>query len=324
MMEFNRMRKMLQLIPAAILAIALPAAAQVPIIGIITDDCTTIVDPTAGAADAPELIAVKIPAGGDCSDLLFDLRAGSAGLVAGGADASGSLYGVPPNWRAPQAATDTQVVILIYPPATANGGSRLAIDSDDTATQDFTLAARQTLGNSIPSSYSGAGLAGIDLTLPAGSATYGVKLAGTGSTATANFPQLAGAGGVLQAIEVAFAPLVEVNNTDWTGNGCSVAGRVANQATTTPAGNDGAIMGYNVYRVTGTAGTTPTRADFYAASTDSNPATGWQYFMPLTSSFTINSADPAPGAAGTNSPIDTVPNDLGGLQNTDGAFGSGD
>lgn len=320
------MRKMLRLLPAAaILAIAVPASAQVPEIGIVTDDCTTPIDPSAGnPLDAAELYAVKVPQGsGDCTDLLFDLRA-TGGQQGGGADASGLLWGVPPNWRAGQLATDTQITILVYPPAAAGQGHRISIDSDDTSTQDFGISARQTIGNSIPSSYAGAGLAGIDLTLPGGSATYGVKLAGTGSTATANFPQMAGAAGVLQAVEVAFAPLIEVNNVDWTGNGCSVAGRLANQATASPAGNDGAIIGYNVYRVTGTAGTVPTPTDFYNASIDADPATGWQYMMPLTSSFTINAGDPAPGAAGTNSPIDSIPNDLGGLQNADGSYSTGD
>jgi hypothetical protein len=320
------MRNILRSLPAAAaLAMALPAFAQVPSLGIVTDDCTTPIDNSAGpATDNAVLISVKVSGSGSYTDMLFDLRA-EGGLQAGGADRGGTLWNVPPNWRLTQGPADTQVVILIYPPAAAGQGYRVAIDSDLFSNQDQGINARQIIGNSIPVSYAAAGLAPIGLVLPGTSATYGVKLKGAAPAATANFPQIAGAGGALQGIEVAFSPLIEVNNVDWTGNACSVAGSLANQATTSPAGNDGAIIGYNVYRLAGTAAAPPTANAFYTASLNNDPTDGWQYFIPMTSTLNLTMADntglvvPTPPAGG-----DSAPNDLGGMQNPDGVFGTGD
>ena len=146
------MRKMLRLLPtAAILAIALPAAAQQqPMVGIVMDGCTTVVDPTAGPADTAELYGWKVPTSGDCTDMQFDLRAkAGGGREAGGSDGSGVLWGLGSNWRGAAAITDTRVSILVYPPGAANDGYRISVDSDDINSQDLAISMRQTIGSSI-------------------------------------------------------------------------------------------------------------------------------------------------------------------------------
>ena len=90
----------------ALLVLALPANPGGVLIGIVTDDCTTPVDPSAGRpGDQAELLAFKVPATGDCTDILFDIRA-TGDLLAGGTDAVGLLWGMPANWRTSIAAAE--------------------------------------------------------------------------------------------------------------------------------------------------------------------------------------------------------------------------
>ena len=305
-------------------ALALPAAAQTAISGLSTDDCATVLDNTAEMA---ELYSFKIPPNGDCTDILWNTTntgGTSAGLATTG-DSLSNSWSVPPNWRAPQGGTDMHFVIVVYPATGPGQGNRVLIDTGTSVNQDFGAATRQTIGDSI-GSYGGA-TPSVGITLAGSSATYGVKLRGTSSTAV-QFPQGANGG-----IEVAFAPLAEINTFDPSGTGqCSIAGDTANPSFVTtppappsPALGGGAILGYNVYRLAGTAGTVPTRQQFYDASINANAADGFQYFIPLTSSYNLGAMDTNPSMANTaTAPSDLNPNDLGGLQNPDGIIYSGD
>ena len=304
------------LLAAGILSLGSLAVAQTPVASIIaTGGCGGIMD---NDADNAILIGVKIPTTGACTDMLFDLRQ-TGGLNIGGADvgnASNPLSTLPPNWTNAQVPTDDHIFYVIYPPAAGSRANRMGIDSGTINNQDFTAVAVQTVGNSIPSSYPGT--QGIDLNLA--TTSYSVKLRGPGSTATTGFPRGANGG-----IEVAFSPLAEVNDTDLIGGGCDVAGETRNPGPSNPDPQvDGGIIGYNVYRVVGTAGTPPTANDFYTQSLDADPSQGFQYFMPLYVSYDLGAADTNPGAPTPPAPNDLRPNDLGGLQNPDGVMYSGD
>jgi hypothetical protein len=270
-------------------------------------------------AENAELIAVKVAASGTCTDILFDLTQ-TGGMNAGGAttgDAVNVQWLCPPNWTNPQVGSDAHFALLIYPPAAGSMANRMMIDSGTISNQDFTAAAVQTVGNSIPSSYTGT--QGIDLNLSSAGA-YSVKLRGPAGATSAGFPRGANGG-----VEVAFAPLAEVNTVDLIGGGCTVAGETRNPGAPSGAGDlDGVILGYNVYRLSGTAGTPPTAMQFYTASLDADATNGWQYFMPLTQGHSLGAMDTNPGGAGTPSPSDSSPNDLSGLQNVDGVMYSGD
>lgn len=318
-METIGMRTSLRfLLVAALLVAAIPASAQVPVSGISAQPgCGGLMD---NDAENAELIAVKVTAAtGLCTDILFDLSQ-TGGTSIGGAttgDAVNVQWLCPPNWTNGQIGSDAHFALLIYPPAAGSQANRMMIDSGAISNQDFTAAAVQTVGNSIPSSYTGT--QGIDLVLSSAGA-YSVKLRGPAGATSAGFPRGANGG-----VEVAFAPLAEVNTVDLIGGGCTVAGETRNPAAPNGAGDvDGVILGYNVYRLSGTAGAPPTANAFYTASLNADPTDGWQYFMPLTQSHGLGAMDTNPGGAGTPSPSDTNPNDLSGLQNVDGVMYSGD
>lgn len=303
------------LLAATALAAAIPASAQVPLGGIVaTEGCAGAVD---NDAENAELIAIKVPTGGSCTDMLFDFSQ-TGGQRAGGAqtgDAINIQWNVPPNWKNAQVGSDAHFIVMVYPPAGGALANRIFVDSGTIGNQDFTAATRQTIGNSIPSSY--AGTQGIDLNLS--QSGYSVKLRGPAGATTNGFPQGANGG-----IEVAFAPVAEVNPTDLVGGGCTVSGDTHNPSTPADPAVDGVILGYNVYRLVGTAGTPPTSTQFYNASLDADATQGWQYFMPLTQSYNLTSPDTNPGSSTPPAPSDTNPNDLGGLQNPDGTMFSGD
>lgn len=319
-METKGMRTSLRfLLAASLLAMGTSAFAQVPVAGVVaTEDCTNILF---NDTENAELIVVKVQqTGGACTDMLFDLRQ-TGGLSAGGATAGDDVnvqWLVPPNWKNGQLGTDTHFAYVIYPPAAGQIANRMMLDSGTIANQDFTAAIVQTVGNSIPASIP-APSRGIGLTLTS-SGTYGVKLAGQAGATTAGFPRGANGG-----VEVAFAPLSEVNDTDLIGGGCDVSGETRNPFTPNDPAVDGGLLGYNVYRLAGTAGSPPTAQNFYDASINANLDDGWQYFMPITQSYNLSAADnlslgaPTPPAGSDNNP-----NDLGGLQNPDGVMSTGD
>jgi hypothetical protein len=317
-MEMMGMRTLLRFLPvAALLAAAVPASAQIAVSGLVTQPaCAGLMDP---AVEKAELIGVKVAAAtGTCTDILFDFRQ-TGGLQVGGAtagDAINQSWQLPPNWTNGQLGTDAHFALLVYPPVAGSRANRMAIDSGSTVNGDFAAAVVQTVGNSIPMSY--AGTQGIDLNLSG--AGYSVRLRGPTGLVTTNFPLGANGG-----IEVAFAPLAEVNATDISGGGgCYVAGETRNPAAPADPQVDGVIIGYNVYRLSGVAGPPPTASAFYTASLNADVTDGWQYFMPLTQGHNLGSLDTDPLLAGTPSPSDTAPNDLSGLQNVDGVMYSGD
>lgn len=316
------MRTSLRFLLAASLlaAAAMPAAGQA-VFGLGgEEDCTGLV------ANDPEnamLIGIKVPTSGACTDILFDLRQVGGGQAFGETGlAATDQWSISPNWKVPQVPADVHFVFLIYPPAAGSMANRIIMDSGTINDQYFGVAMRQTVGNSLKSAYNtlpGSNTKGIDLVIPPSGVGYGVKLAGATGAVTAGFPRGANGG-----VEVAFAPLAELNTTEVV-SGCAISG--LNPMPNNPADPalDGAIIGYNVYRVNGTAGSPPAATAFYTQSLDADPTGGWQYFLPLTQSYNLTAMDnlglatPTPPAASDNNP-----NDLGGLQNPDGVNYTGD
>jgi hypothetical protein len=316
-METQGMRTSLRFLLAASLAAASTSAiAQIPVAGLVTlPDCSDLLLADTNNA---ELVGIKIPASGSCRDILFDFRQ-TGGLNAGSAttgDDSNVQWLIPPNWTNPQVGTDAHFIVMTYPPLAGQRANRVMVDSGSIANQDFTAAAVQTIGNSPPTTVA----QGIGLTLVS-AGSYGVRLAGQGGAVTSGFPRGANGG-----VEVAFAPLAEVNTFDILGGGgCTVAGETRNPSAPADPSADGAIIGYNVYRLAGTAGSPPTAQNYYDASINATADDGWQYFMPISQSYNLTATDnltlggPTPPAAS-----DMNPNDLGGLQNPDGVMSSGD
>ena len=287
--------------------------AQVPFSGIPADpDCGGIADVQ---ADRAELYSIKVSTSGSCRDMLFDTRY-TGGLAVGGAtvgDPINPSWLLPPNWSVPQVGTDVAFTIITFPPVSGQQACRALIDSGSIVNQDFSAAIVQTVGDSLPIGF--VGTQSIDLVLPGTSAQYSVRLAGQSSIPSPNFPRRASG-----CVEVAFAPLSEVNTTDFIG-GCSPAGEYGNPAD--PDRAWGVIVGYNVYRVEGTSAMVPTRQQFFDASLNADDSDGWQYYMPLTSSYRPREVNPDladPDPLGR----DLFPNDLGGLQNPDAVMYSGD
>jgi hypothetical protein len=208
----------------------------------------------------------------------------------------------------PQAGADVHYAIVTYAPLGPGQAGRMSIDSATVAEFDAGIAKIQTVGNSIPMGE----LNSIGLTIPGTSATFPVTLR---SGVTKSFP----AGSTSNGINIAFAPIVDVNDTGAVATGCSWGAKNADPLDMTdPAHVRGAIIGYNIYRIPGTAGTVPTPADFKAALTDANPASGWVGFMDVR---TLHQATPDgnPGSAGTPSPIEVSSGtDIAGMQNPNG------
>jgi hypothetical protein len=103
-------------------------AAQVPILGLYSDDCATALDPSA-AHD--EFYAFKMTDTGDTPDVLFDTRSnGGTNVVA---DLGTGLYLIAPNWAIGMGASDFAVTVLTSPGHVYLDSGR-ATDSDLHAT----------------------------------------------------------------------------------------------------------------------------------------------------------------------------------------------
>lgn len=290
------------LLAAASLSLAGLVTAQTPLSGYpFLSDCATPVDNLA-AGEAAELYAVKLAGAPTYTDWLVDTTT-KGGASTGLAQLSSLGWLVPSNWTAPEAGTDRAFVYITY------SGGRLAVDSGEmTATAgSFNLEITQAVGNWLPST----ALAGRGVNLTSGG-QYALNL-GSGSK---SFPF--GANG---AVMLAFAPVVEVNNTDPTGSGCAWGGEVPVAGLTGNAVGQGGIAGYNVYRLGGTAGAPPTAAAIGAAA-------NWAYYIDLRTMNIASGADlpgSGPPGDGTDAPNDSAPdNDLGGLDNDNGTAYDGD
>lgn len=287
------------LLAAASLSLAGIAAAQTPFSAYpLQDDCATPID---NVAEMGELYAVKV-GGANINDWLCDTST-KGGASVGLAQLNAVGWLVPSNWAVPEASTNNVHVFITYP----NG--QVVVDSGNVNT---TLGAmnfekRQTVGNSVPSGQ----LAGRGLVLPNNGSQYAINL-GAGSK---NFPY-----GAPQAVMVAFAPLVDVNNTDSGGATCTWGGEVGDMNATGTAAGQGLIRGYNVYRIAGTAAAPPTTAQIGTVA-------NWAYFLDLRS-LNMAQADTAgsgPPGNGADAPSDTSADaDLLGWDNDDTTAYTGD
>lgn len=294
-------------------ALMAPALAQgAAVAGYVTDGtCGPFVDLVALGG---ELYATKISvtATDVPNDFMFDLSAPSkgGGVTTGASITPANGWNIDEAWRATQLISDAHFIYITFPPAGPGQPGRLFFDSGSLAINFFfDLGAVREVGNALPAGQGNTS----GLTLPSNSSatyTFGGK----------TFP----AGSTTNGINVMFAPFTEVNNTEAVaGSGCFIGGAVPLPSSRAPASVQeiGAIIGYNVWRIPGTAGTVPTPADFKAAFTSGGG--GWQYFMDL-QQLRLATADNNTGTAGTVSPIELAPNDLAGLQNPDGLVYNGD
>lgn len=287
------------LLGAAVLAATLPATAlAVPMVGRATVRCTA---PLSVATDSvmAEVYAVKIVATSPVSytDWGFDLS-GKGGMADNSfVILSGFTYTLDDNARTPQAPGDVYYVFVTAPPDTPGGACRLLVDSDSASRSGGAMGAATT-------QYVGA-RQGWLAAPPANTTAVPTQPAG-----------LPAGTGPLAGVSVTFGTVAEINTTTL-GAGCTIAGELPDP--NLGAGR-GAIIGYNVWRVTGTAGSPPAPAAFLGAG-------NWSYFVPATS------FNPAADATGLTAPqrdtgmtaaSDLTPNDLAGIQNPDGAFYTGD
>jgi len=238
-------------------------------------------------------------------DWMFDLS-GKAGLAMTAVDVGGSTWFVPDAFKHNAVPPEEVFGFVTYP------GGWLAIDSTSLRGEGVLgLVQQQRVGDSLPIGVAN----GIGLVLPGSAAQYTAGIADRSGN-MALFPI-----GTARAIEVAFAPIAEINSTDIDGSGCTVGGDVMNEAA-----GFGMIVGYNVFRLPGNPGVVPSPADFIGA---------WQYYIPYNSfdlaiPDTLGTAGPdvngdtLPDGDGTPAPSDSLPSDLGGLQNPNGIPHDGD
>ncbi len=218
-------------------------------------------------------------------------------------------------WALAQGGADMAFVFITFAPSGPGEPAELYVDSNDGASVDWGVAPLQRVGDSLPTGRD----AGIGLAIPGTASTFTATVR---PGVTKSFPIRTTPSGSATAgsSNIAFGTIAEVNPADAVAGACQIGGNGFNPRDNTR----GAIIGYNVYRIPGTAGTVPTRADFQAAVlTDSDADGGWVYFLDLRT-FNVTAADTNPGAPGTNAPSDTAPTDLAGLQNPDGRMYSGD
>lgn len=241
-------------------------------------------------------------------DWVFDLSAKGGGAVTG-TDAGGPTWTAPDNFHQNTTPPEEEFMVMTYP------GGFVAIDSIGLRGMPDSMGVvqRQHVGDSLPVGTAN----GIGLVLPGDASTYTVgNMMDRRTGQLAEFPL-----GTPTGIEVAFAPIAELNPAMIGGSGCSIGGEVPDQAS-----GRGLISGYNVYRIPGVATLVPTAADFLGA---------WQYYIPfdafdLTIADTGGTAGPdtnndgRPDGDGTPAPNDGVPNDLAGLMNPDGQAYTGD
>lgn len=287
------------LLGAAVLAATLPVTAlAVPMVGRVTTRCTA---PLSVATDSvmAEVYAVKIVSSSPVSytDWGFDLS-GKGGLADNAfVILTGFSYTLDDNARALQAPGDVYYVFVTAPPEAAGGACRLLVDSDSATRSAGAMGAATT-------QYVGA-RQGWLVAPPANTTAVPTQPAG-----------LPNGTGPLTGVSVSFGTVAEINNTTL-GAGCTIGGELNDP--NLGAGR-GAIIGYNVWRVTGAMGAPPAPAAFLGAG-------NWSYFVPSTS------FNPAADATGLTAPqrdtgmtagSDLTPNDLAGIQNPDGTFYTGD
>jgi hypothetical protein len=263
--------------------------------------------------DPGELYATKFTNSGSAErdDILYDLRAkggGQAEVGPAGPQYNGGTWIIPPNWKQAQAATDVHFVIVTYPPLGPGQPGRFTIDSATQVLFDAGIVKFQEVGNSIPVG----NLNSVGLTISGSSTPFTVNV----RPAT---PKTFPAGTTSNGINVAFAPAIDVNDSDPGGTGCTWGAANPDPLDTTdvPA-RRGAIIGYNVYRVPGTAGNVPSPTDFKNALTDADQSNGWVGFVDMR---TLHMATPDgnPPAEGTPSPVEvSSATDIAGIQNPNG------
>ena len=211
---------------------------------------------------------------------------------------------------------DSGFVFVTFAPAIPGGAGELYVDSNDAAAVDWGFTPPQIVGNSLPLLRD----AGIGLTIPGTSAQFTATMRPGGPAKSFPIRTTPSGSATAGSANIAFGTIAEVNSNDAVAGVCQIAGNVFNPRDATR----GAIIGYNVYRMPGTAGTVPTPAMFRAAITTTTDVDGgWVYFLDLRT-FNVALADTNPGAPGTNAPSDTAATDLAGLQNADGRMYSGD
>ena len=294
----------------AALAFASAAQAQEEAVGAVADGaCQNLVANNVGSGG--ELYALKVhnPGSGpdEHTDWLFDLRA-KGGAQIPNVDAGGATYQVLGRWKHHPNPPEHLFVIMTFP------DGNIAIDGQEVRSSNaYGAVERQQIGSSL-----GVGTAaGIGLDLPGSAAQYEISsMVDTHTGAPARFPF-----GTRQGIEVAFAPIAEVNPTEL-APGCTIGSEAED-----PEARFGLIVGYNVYRIPGDPGIVPAAVDFIG---------GWNYYIPY-SSFdthvpdTYGSAGPdmngdgLPDGDGTDAPTDAnADGDLVGLHNPNGVPYDGD
>jgi hypothetical protein len=304
----RRVRTPAAIASAAFALISATAAAQFDG-SIAYSGCTGLV--MDNRADGGEFFVIKTHNAGNGpdqhQDWLFDVTA-KGGQRLPLANVGGATWATDDTFHLHTTPPEQVFVIVTYP----NG--RMAIDSSDTrgGITSLGVVQIQRVGDSLPVGVDN----GIGLVLPGSASPYGASIAERWSGAQAAFPF-----GTSTGIELAFAPIAEINVTDIGGSGCTVGGEVQDQQA-----RFGIITGYNVYRLEGVAASVPLPADFVGA---------WEYYCPL-DSFDLNVADSTgsagpdingdgwPDGDGLPAPGDSRPDDLCGLQNPDGRPYSGD
>lgn len=271
---------------AAVLALPTVALGQPVVITLGDHECTSAIDPQGLGG---ELYAIKLPARNG-TDILWDVQAKDplgTFAQAPGAEASSGIN-ISTNWAVGINPGDVVFVFVTFPEGTFGSNPRgnwIAVDSgippDVNGAFGTTLV--QRVGDTLKTSYlGGAGpTTALDMTLPGTSSPVSVNL-GAGSR---SFP-LGAAGG----IEVVFGAVADLSTHD-IGGACTISGSNAAPATTAAGAVQGRgyIVGYNVYRMAGTAGVVPTRGQLGTID-------NWEYYIPY-SGFDLTQDD-TPGSTG--------------------------
>lgn len=286
---------------AMLLAVAAPALAGVN--GRTTTRCTAPLQIETDATGA-EVYTLRLQGATPASytDYGFDLS-GKTTMAASATPticrlASGFTWTRDDNDRefATAAPSDVEYVIVTLPPEAAGGAGRLLIDS------------------------------GVQSDPTMDSGTWQYVGAGNGWTATPTLPGARGtkasAGGFNGAeLQIGIVSELEPAGRAPLGTNCFIGGN-APRPGAAATGPNGLIVGYNVYRVAGTAAAPPALAAFM-----DNAA--WQYYIDVTQfdtdmdagGLTAPQRDQMPPVTATS---DNAPDDLAGLQNSDGVFYTGE
>jgi hypothetical protein len=275
-------------------AVVLPASAQV--VHVATNGCASALNLDVAASGA-EIYTLRVSGSNPNSynDWGFDVRnkSGPTARTQALADVVGRTVTRPANdkYFASTSGSDIEYVIITLPPQNPGEATRMIFDSGR------------------------ADVSGM------GAGTWHRVGANMGWTATPTNALARGtraAGGGFNGAELQFGLFTEVNTTSLAA-GCFIGG--AEPRPGAPAGRvPGLIVGYNVFRLQGAAGTPPSLAAFVAAGS-------WQYYVDAT---TFSNAADATGLSmpqrpGGTAAGDTAPDDLAGFQNPDVAsFYNGD